>query len=62
MFEDKLDTDQCARLLARLAATRNPWMCAHGRPTFAPLRVLNSGRAAHKRVIDWRAWKTRNEA
>lgn len=62
MFEDKLDGDQAARLVARLAAARNPWVCAHGRPTFVPLCVVpeaekgkrkNGGR----RRIDWGTWR-----
>lgn len=55
MFEDRLDLDQCERLISRLAATKNPWVCAHGRPTFVPLRTLD-GREV-KRAIDWKKWK-----
>jgi DNA mismatch repair protein MLH3 len=59
MFGDRLDDDQCRRLITRLAGTRNPWACAHGRPTFAPLRVLNGEKPRYKRVIDWGRWKTK---
>jgi DNA mismatch repair protein MLH3 len=57
MFKDRLDADQCARLIARLAATRNPWICAHGRPTFTPLRVLSAPPPPRTRTIDWAKWK-----
>lgn len=52
MFEDELDQDQCERLVARLADTQNPWVCAHGRPTIVPLCVLD-GEATNRRHIDW---------
>lgn len=55
MFEDKLNHDQCTRLISRLAATRNPWVCAHGRPTFVPLCILPH-RHTPKRTIDWTRW------
>lgn len=58
MFGTKLDEDQCTRLLSRLDATRNPWICAHGRPTVAPLCVL-PGKVSAKREIDWKAWAAR---
>lgn len=62
MFEDKLSRDQCTRLLSRLARTRNPWVCAHGRPTMAPLCILPSTRQSAKRTIDWSAWGKQHSA
>lgn len=59
MFEDRLDNDQCHRLLTRLATTRNPWVCAHGRPTFIPLCTLptsSASRPASRQRIDWASW------
>lgn len=61
MFEDRLDQDQCTRLVAQLATTRNPWICAHGRPTMAPLALIPEGRMSSRRTIDWAAWKRRSE-
>lgn len=52
MFEDALDQDQCERLVSRLAGTRNPWACAHGRPTVVPLCVID-GAECGRRPIDW---------
>lgn len=52
MFEDALNQDQCERLVSRLASTRNPWACAHGRPTIVPLCVID-GAAPDRRPIDW---------
>lgn len=52
MFEDQLDLDQCERVVSRLASTRNPWACAHGRPTVVPLCVLDGTEPSH-RPIDW---------
>lgn len=37
MFGDELPWARCHSLLAELAATRQCWVCAHGRPTVAPL-------------------------
>lgn len=52
MFEDQLDRDQCERLVSRLASTRNPWACAHGRPTVVPLCVVDRAEPS-RRPIDW---------
>lgn len=52
MFEDVLDQDQCKRLVSRLADTRNPWACAHGRPTVVPLCVFD-GIESGRPPIDW---------
>ncbi|KAL1408393.1 DNA mismatch repair protein [Vanrija albida] len=57
MFEDRLDAEQATRLVARLAATRTPWVCAHGRPTFVPACAWRTGVKSHKRPIDWSKWK-----
>lgn len=57
MFEDRLDPDQCARLVTQLADARNPWICAHGRPTLAPLTVVPEVKLTARRPIDWAAWK-----
>jgi len=42
MFNDELSKDQCQDLLTRLANCAFPFMCAHGRPSFAPLLALRS--------------------
>lgn len=60
MFGDRLDADQCERLVAQLAAARNPWICAHGRPTLAPLTLIPQYRPPARRLIDWAAWKRRH--
>ena len=60
MFGDRLNREQCGRLVDRLSSTRQPFMCAHGRPSVAPLAVLN-GRMETKRRIDWPRWKERLE-
>lgn len=41
MFGDALTRGECSALVARLAATRMPFCCAHGRPTAAPLVDLS---------------------
>jgi DNA mismatch repair protein MLH3 len=51
MFGRPLTHGQCVELLAGLSATRAPFMCAHGRPTAAPLAHLPTLRAA----VAWRA-------
>jgi hypothetical protein len=40
MFGDKLDREQCERLVDRLKQTRTPFICAHGRPSLVPLCVI----------------------
>lgn len=69
MFGDRLSKDQCERLLAHLAKTRLPFMCAHGRPSLVPLINLQSaavgsqsGGRLGKRSIDWAGWKNRRTA
>jgi DNA mismatch repair protein MLH3 len=57
MFEDRLDKDQCARLVDRLSHTTFPFMCAHGRPSMVPLVIMGRGREAGQRKVDWAAWK-----
>jgi DNA mismatch repair protein MLH3 len=64
MFEDVLTMDQCERLVARLAETRSPFICAHGRPSLVPLLVLGSERVREgyhggKRITDWEKWRQR---
>ncbi|GMK53822.1 hypothetical protein CspeluHIS016_0104080 [Cutaneotrichosporon spelunceum] len=60
MFEDRLSADQCERLVAQLGAARNPWRCAHGRPTLAPLALIPQYRPPSRRPIDWAAWKRKH--
>jgi DNA mismatch repair protein MLH3 len=60
MFEDRLDADQCERLVAQLGAAHNPWICAHGRPTLAPLTLIPQYRPPSRRPIDWAAWKRKH--
>ncbi len=40
MFGDELSLEQCRTLLAQLAKCRNPFQCAHGRPSAVPLLLL----------------------
>ncbi len=37
MFGDALTPEQCGRLVSQLRATKRFDICAHGRPTLAPL-------------------------
>lgn len=67
MFGDRLDLDQCTRLVKQLARTELPFQCAHGRPSLVPLVALGGGGSGGggerpqvgKRRIDWGAWKSR---
>ena len=59
MFEDRLDHDQCTRLVKRLSQTNFPFMCAHGRPSLVPLIAIGEGRAEGRRKLDWSMWKTK---
>jgi DNA mismatch repair protein MLH3 len=59
MFGDRLDQEQCARLIDQLSKTRYPFMCAHGRPSLAPIAgIAETPVGAHK-AIDWQAWKSK---
>lgn len=40
MFGDSLDHGQCVALVRALARCRDPFSCAHGRPTVAPVGLL----------------------
>jgi len=40
MFGDKLSHAECQKLLRRLSTCRNPFQCAHGRPSAVPLVLL----------------------
>jgi DNA mismatch repair protein MLH3 len=57
MFGDRLNLEQCARLVDQLSKTRYPFTCAHGRPCLVPMSGIPDGRAGVKRAIDWRACK-----
>lgn len=65
MFEDRLDKDQCARLVDRLSHTTFPFMCAHGRPSMVPLVIMGrdgrrgSGRWIGRLGSGLMPWKTR---
>lgn len=41
MFFTKISRDHCRRLLQELATTSFPFSCAHGRPSVAPLALLD---------------------
>ena len=41
MFNDKLELDQCERLVHQLSKTVFPFQCAHGRPSMVPLTALD---------------------
>ncbi|KPM45582.1 hypothetical protein AK830_g906 [Neonectria ditissima] len=43
MFNDPLDSDECAQLISRLSRCAFPFQCAHGRPSIAPLVDLGAG-------------------
>jgi DNA mismatch repair protein MLH3 len=56
MFNDPLTMSQCQRLMRKLAYTEFPFICAHGRPSLAPLveyvgRESSTGNSCGK--IDW---------
>ena len=52
MFNDKLELDQCERLVHQLSKTVFPFQCAHGRPSMVPLTILD--------VLDSSSRSTRN--
>lgn len=56
MFGDRLDIEQCERLVTRLSTARQPFTCAHGRPVLAPLTVVSGHRPASRRDIQWQGW------
>ncbi|KAK1925298.1 hypothetical protein DB88DRAFT_483462 [Papiliotrema laurentii] len=60
MFGDKLDREQCERLVDRLKQTRTPFICAHGRPSLVPLCVMVPAETG-RREIDWVKWKARGD-
>ena len=68
MFGDKLSQEQCKRLVGRLKECRQPFVCAHGRPSLIPLCVLagNCDAVTEQagetvmRQIDWERWKERS--
>ncbi|GAA6001835.1 hypothetical protein JCM10207_002342 [Rhodosporidiobolus poonsookiae] len=54
MFNDELTPAQCAALVARLAETRFPFQCAHGRPSLVPLVGLPAASAEERgKGVDW---------
>ncbi|KAK4685252.1 DNA mismatch repair protein MLH3, partial [Tremellales sp. Uapishka_1] len=63
MFGDTLDMEQCERLVGQLADTQFPFMCAHGRPSLVPLRLVEDAPREMQESgrIDWRNWKEKNE-
>ena len=58
MFEDNLSLEQCIRLVHQLGETDSPFICAHGRPSVAPLVILPESEIARssRRNIDWSLW------
>ena len=56
MFGDKLDKDQCQRLLHKLRDCKMPFVCAHGRPSLVPLSLLDGSAITGTRSIDWKGW------
>ena len=67
MFNDELSRAECETLVARLAACKFPFQCAHGRPSMVPLVAVNQGSSVggwdedeeNKGVFAgaWRAWR-----
>jgi len=56
MFNDPLTLSQCQNLMQKLASTNFPFICAHGRPSLAPLMEYEErgGRRRERdRQIDW---------
>lgn len=43
MFNDVLSTEECKRLVERLAGCAFPFQCAHGRPSMVPLVDIGGG-------------------
>lgn len=43
MFGDALADERAERLIAQLAQTRQPFQCAHGRPSLVPIARLAPG-------------------
>ena len=55
MFNDVLSRETCEELLLRLAKTDFPFVCAHGRPSMAP--VVNLSRPEKppsRRPLSWK--------
>jgi len=42
MFNDNLSDQRCTELIRQLARTRDPFHCAHGRPSMTVLCVLEN--------------------
>lgn len=60
MFGDRLNLDQCQRLVLQLRKMRFPFMCAHGRPSMVPVVKLEEVEERGRRKIDWAGWKMRS--
>ena len=64
MFNDSLSLEECETLVDKLARTRFPFICAHGRPSMVPL-VETGGLGGYEdekalEMADWMA-KMRRE-
>lgn len=46
MFNDVLSLDEAKVLVAKLASTQRPWVCAHGRPSMVPIVDIGSAATA----------------
>jgi DNA mismatch repair ATPase MutL len=53
MFGDLLDRETCGRLIDTLGTTKCPFICAHGRPAFAPLMTFPTKRQYFRSRITW---------
>lgn len=61
MFGDRLSSEQCSRLMRQLAETKQPFICAHGRPSLVPVAIIPLGSRCSntKDRPDWAAYKHR---
>lgn len=65
MFNDPLTLEECTVLVEKLAQTKFPFMCAHGRPSMVPLVDLEIGDGEGSRLPrarcgfkdGWNKWK-----
>ena len=55
-----LSTERCEEIIGELCSLRNPWICAHGRPTTRFLFDLNEMKRLH--LDTQKTWRHRREA
>ena len=62
MFNDVLSLEEAKILVAKLAGTQRPWVCAHGRPSMVPIVDIGSAAAAAATVINGSVYAGTGEA